>query len=116
MRFARNCARCVRAIRLQNYTYRRLKQTDLRSEFRRSATIRSTTFTLHYFRTEATPRCSSLSEPPSKREPPRFARRLKTFDLSFVFVFVLGHEQAISARIHAMCASHHKIQLVVLVS
>ena len=86
--FARDCARCVRAIRLQNYTYRRFYQTDLWSEFHRSATIRSTTCQSHRFRTEVTPPFSSLSEPASKREPPRFARRLiknesyKTFSLS----------------------------------
>ena len=63
---ARDCARCVRAIRLQNYMYQRLKQTDLRSEFRRSATIRSTTFTTHYFRTEVTPRALPSPNPPQK--------------------------------------------------
>ena len=74
--FARDCARCVRAIRLQNYTYRRFYQMDLRSEFHCSATIRSTTCQSHCFRTEVTPPFSSLSEPASKREPPCFARRL----------------------------------------
>ena len=75
-RFARNCARCARAIMLSVRQYRRFYQTNLRSEFYRSATIRSTTFSSHYFRTEVTPRFSSLSEPTSKREPPRFAPRL----------------------------------------
>ena len=84
-RFARNCARCARAIMLSVRQYRRFYQTDLRSEFYRSATIRSTTFSSHYFRTEATPPCSSLSEPASKREPPRFARRLKKLKILKMF-------------------------------
>ena len=70
----------VRAARARSFCrslqYRRLGQTDLRSEFRCSATIPSTTSVAQRFRTEVTPPCSSLSEPPSKREPPRFARRL----------------------------------------
>ena len=88
-RASRTIARFARtAPQKRRRRYRRLGQTNLRSEFRCAATTRSTTSCPQRFRTEGTPPCSSLSEPVSKREPPRFARRLTKWHKLSIFLHI----------------------------
>ena len=85
-RASRAIARAARAIPQNGQSqYRGLGPIHLHSNFHWPSPIFRDTSSSDRFRAEVTPPCSSLSEPVSKREPPRFARRLIKKNISKLF-------------------------------